>query len=239
MPSYLILLKSLFISCAALLTEIKEINEKKRKEDDVLIAIAAGNRRPIVPNMSFEYVDSKVHEDLYKIVKYSCGEVCSSSDQLDKVMKMWTTFLEPILGVQPRSHGSTDADLIKPKNGITKSSIATLGESNTTTDGVAAQQGHGDESKQQDQAPSGVVRLARLGKGVAADSQNGSHDADRTARRDDEASNIAPNGRVQAAAFITDEMSAVSTQNMPTERSAVQHNNIKANSEITPGLHFC
>ncbi|XP_047053944.1 paired amphipathic helix protein Sin3-like 4 [Lolium rigidum] len=225
------------LSVKSLLTEIKEINEKKRKEDDVLIAIAAGNRRPIVPNMSFEYVDSKVHEDLYKIVKYSCGEVCSSSDQLDKVMKMWTTFLEPILGVQPRSHGTMDADLIKPKNGITKSSIATLGESNTTTDGVAAQQGHGDESKQQDQAPSGVVRLARLGKGVAADSQNGSHDADRTARRDDEASNIAPNGRVQAAAFIIDEMSAVSTQNMPTERSAVQHNNIKANSEITPGMN--
>uniref|UniRef100_A0ACD6AMR1 Uncharacterized protein n=1 Tax=Avena sativa TaxID=4498 RepID=A0ACD6AMR1_AVESA len=225
------------LSVKSLLTEIKEINEKKRKEDDVLIAIAAGNRRPIVPNMSFEYVDSKIHEDLYKIVKYSCGEVCSSSDQLDKVMKMWTTFLEPILGVQPRSHGTMDADLIKPKNGIAKSSIATLAESNATTDGVAAQQGHGDESMQQDQAPSPVVRLVRLGKGVAADSQNGSHDADRTARRDEEASNIAPNGRVQAAALITDEMSAVGAQNMPTERSAGQHNNINGHSEITPGMN--
>uniref|UniRef100_A0ACD5VD60 Uncharacterized protein n=1 Tax=Avena sativa TaxID=4498 RepID=A0ACD5VD60_AVESA len=225
------------LSVKSLLTEIKEINEKKRKEDDVLIAIAAGNRRPIVPNMSFEYVDSKIHEDLYKIVKYSCGEVCGSSDQLDKVMKMWTTFLEPILGVQPRSHGTMDVDLIKPKNAIAKSSIATLAENNTTADGVAAQQGHGDESMQQDQAPSAAARLVRLGKGVAADSQNGSHDADRTARRDEDASNIAPNGRVQAAAFITDDMSAVSTQNMPTERSAGQHNNIKGNLEITPGMN--
>ena len=218
------------------MTEIKEINEKKRKEDDVLIAIAAGNRRPIVPNMSFEYVDSKIHEDLYKIVKYSCGEVCSSSDQLDKVIKIWTTFLEPILGVQHQTHDTIDADLIKPKNGIAKSSIATLGENNTTADGVAAQQGHGDESMLQDQAPSALVRLVRLGKGVAADSQNGSHDADRTARRDEEASNIAPNGRVQAAAFNTDGMSAASSQNMPTERPAGQH---KGNLEITPGLQFC
>jgi len=76
------------LSVKSLLTEIKEINEKKRKEDDVLIAIAAGNRRPIFPNMSFEFVDSKIHEDLYKIVKYSCGEVCSSSDQLDKVKNL-------------------------------------------------------------------------------------------------------------------------------------------------------
>ena len=186
----------------------------------MLIAIAAGNRRPIVPNMSFEYVDSKIHEDLYKIVKYSCGEVCSSSDQLDKVIKIWTTFLEPILGVQHQTHDTIDADLIKPK----------------IADGVAAQQGHGDESMLQDQAPSALVRLVRLGKGVAADSQNGSHDADRTARRDEEASNIAPNGRVQAAAFNTDGMSAASSQNMPTERPAGQH---KGNLEITPGLQFC
>jgi hypothetical protein len=35
--------------CAALLPEIKEINENKRKEEDVCFAISAGNRRPIVP----------------------------------------------------------------------------------------------------------------------------------------------------------------------------------------------
>ncbi|XBI23267.1 hypothetical protein VPH35_048546 [Triticum aestivum] len=214
------------LSTRSLVTEIKEINEKKRKEDDVLIAIAAGNRRPIVPNMSFEYVDANIHDDLYKIVKYSCGEVCGS-DQLDKVMKIWTTFLEPILGIPSRSHGAVDADLTKPKSGITKSGIANVAESNTTSlDGVAAQQGHGDESMQQEQAPSAVARLSRLVKGVAADSQNGSHDADRTARRDEEASNAALN-----------EVSAVSTQNLPTERSAGQHSHMKGNSETTPGVN--
>ncbi|XP_037403717.1 paired amphipathic helix protein Sin3-like 3 [Triticum dicoccoides] len=213
------------LSTKSLLTEIKEINEKKRKEDNVLIAIAAGNRRPIVPNMSFEYVDANIHDDLYKIVKYSCGEVCGS-DQLDKVMRIWTTFLEPILGIPSRSHGAVDADLTKPKNGITKSGIANVGESNASPDGVAAQQGHGDESMQQEQAPSAVARLSRLAKGVAADSQNGSHDADRTARRDEEASNAALN-----------EVSAVSTQNMPTERSGGQHSHMKGNSETTPGVN--
>ena len=74
-----------------LLAEIKEIHEKKRKGDAVLLAVAAGNRRPIVPNVSYEYVDSDIHEDLYQIIKYSCGELCSSSDQVDKVMRIWTT----------------------------------------------------------------------------------------------------------------------------------------------------
>jgi len=68
------------------LAEIKEINEKKRKGDAVLLAVAAGNRRPIVPNVSYEYVDSDIHADLYQIIKYSC-----SSDQVDKVMRIWTT----------------------------------------------------------------------------------------------------------------------------------------------------
>jgi len=79
------------LNAKVLLAEIKEINEKKRKGDDVLLAVAAGNRRPIVPNVSFEYGDSDIHEDLYQIIKYSCGELCSSSDQVDKVMRIWTT----------------------------------------------------------------------------------------------------------------------------------------------------
>ena len=83
--------------CTALLDKIKEIREKKRKDDDVL-AIAAGNRRPIIPHMEFEYSDSGIHKDLYQLIKYSCSEVCTT-EQRDKVMKIWTTFLEPMLWV--------------------------------------------------------------------------------------------------------------------------------------------
>lgn len=209
----------------------------------MLLAIAAGNRRPIVPNMSFDYVDSNIHEDMYKIIKYSCGEVCSSSDQLDKVVRIWTTFLEPILGVQPRTHGAEDADAVKPKSRTTKSGLATVGEINTTAAGAVAKHGH-DENIPQEQTPSS---LARMVNGVATDTQNGFHDVDRTARRAEEPSNTAVNGRVQGASPGTNEIPAVSTQNMPTERSAEnipvarteQHGNAKANLEPTSGIHFC
>ncbi|KAL5221863.1 hypothetical protein ABZP36_026576 [Zizania latifolia] len=230
------------LSTKSLLTEIKEINEKKRKEDDVLLAIAAGNRRPIVPNMSFVYVDANIHEDLYKIIKYSCGEVCGSSDQLDKVMRIWTTFLEPILGVQPRTHCAEDGDPVKPKSRTTKSGVAIVLEINATAAGSVAKQGHGDENISLEQTPSA---LARLVNGVAADSQNGFHDVDRTARRVEEPSNTALNGRMQGAASGTNEMPAVSTQNTSTERSAEyipvarteQHAHGKANLEPTSGVN--
>ncbi|KAI3875144.1 hypothetical protein MKW92_034901 [Papaver armeniacum] len=110
------------LSTKALIAEIKEINEKKHKEDDVLLAIAAGNRRPIIPNLEFEYSDPDVHEDLYQLIKYSCGEVCSSTEQLDKVMRLWTTFLEPMMGVPSRPLGAEDTeDVVKDTNGVTKS----------------------------------------------------------------------------------------------------------------------
>ncbi|CAI0627598.1 unnamed protein product [Linum tenue] len=104
------------LSTKALLAEIKEISENKRKDDDMLLAFAAGNKRPIVPNLEFEYSDPDVHEDLYQLIKYSCGEVCTT-EQLDKVMKIWTTFLEPMLGVPSRPHGAAEdtEDVMKAK----------------------------------------------------------------------------------------------------------------------------
>ncbi|CAH8257671.1 unnamed protein product [Arabidopsis lyrata] len=104
------------LSTKALLAEIKEISEKKRGEDDALLALAAGNRRTISSNMSFDYPDPDLHEDLYQLIKYSCGEMCST-EQLDKVMKVWTEFLEPIFGVPSRPQGAEDReDAVKSTN---------------------------------------------------------------------------------------------------------------------------
>lgn len=203
----------------------------------MLLAIAAGNRRPIVPNMSFEYVDSEIHEDLHKIIKYSCGEVCNSSDQLDKVMRIWTTFLEPILGVQTRTHGSDDPDLVKAKSRTTKSGLASIGESNAGA-GSVAKHGNGDESEQ------GPSSQARLANGAATDTQNGIHDADRAVRRGEEPSNTGLNGRLHSTVSAADEIPSISAQNMAfTERStenlaAVRIEQQKANLEFTPGLFF-
>lgn len=189
--------------CTALLAEIKEINEKKRKEDDVLLAIAAGNRRPLLPNMEFEYPDSEIHEDLYQIIKYSCGEVCTSSDQLEKVMKVWTTFLEPILGVPPRHHGVEDTeDKTKPKSHSSKTGVS--------NGGVADKKSNGDES--------------RVVSGDAAAVENGFHNVDRVGSRGDNAGNSGPHSRVHGITPTCDEMSGITMQTATIER--VMDNNV-------------
>ncbi|KAE9449196.1 hypothetical protein C3L33_18906, partial [Rhododendron williamsianum] len=93
------------LSAKSLVAEIKEIKEKTQKADDVVLAIAAGSRHPISPHQEFAYSDTDLHEDLQKLIKYSCEEVCTTKEQLNKVMRLWTTFLEPMLGISswPRS----------------------------------------------------------------------------------------------------------------------------------------
>ncbi|KAG2321569.1 hypothetical protein Bca52824_014782 [Brassica carinata] len=110
------------LSTKALLAEIKEISEEKRAEDDALLALAAGNRRTVCSNMSFDYPDPDLHEDLYQLIKYSCGEMCST-EQLDKVMKVWTQFLEPMFGVPSRPQGAEDReDAVKSTTNLSEGS---------------------------------------------------------------------------------------------------------------------
>ncbi|OEL14399.1 Paired amphipathic helix protein Sin3-like 3, partial [Dichanthelium oligosanthes] len=207
-----------------LLAEIKEINEKKRKGDDVLLAVAAGNRRPIVPNMSFEYVDSDIHEDLYQIIKYSCGEVCSSSDQVDKVMRIWTTFLEPILGIQHRDHGTEDAGMVKAKSRTRKVGLACGEKRNkaTANGAVAVKPANSDEA--------------------TADAQDGSHEADRTFRRGEDLPNAALHGRVRSTSPAVDKVATLTAQNISTKGSVgntdlspSEKNQGRANMELVPG----
>ncbi|GAB4839893.1 hypothetical protein Ancab_020602 [Ancistrocladus abbreviatus] len=123
------------LSTKALLAEIKEISEQQHKEDDLLLAIAAGSRRPAAPHMEFEYPDADIHEDLYQLIKYSCGEILTT-EQSDKVMKIWTTFLEPVLGVPARTQVSGDTeDVLKlKKNKAAKAG----GESGSSFNGSAS-----------------------------------------------------------------------------------------------------
>lgn len=99
----------------------------------MLLAFAAGNRWPLGPNMSFEYGDLDIHEDLYQIIKYACGELCNSSDQANKVMRIWTTFLEPMLGIHLRAHGDEDKDMVKLKRRIRKVALACGGKRHNAT----------------------------------------------------------------------------------------------------------
>ncbi|GAB2299874.1 hypothetical protein Dimus_033925 [Dionaea muscipula] len=113
------------LSLKSLVAEIKEIKENLQKEDDVLLAIAAGNKRPLFPHLSLEYTDFDIHEDLYKLVKFSSQELCNTKEQCNKIMKLWTTFLEPMLGVPSQLHRTDAGDDIDEamhhleRNGVT------------------------------------------------------------------------------------------------------------------------
>ncbi|XWS40811.1 hypothetical protein CRYUN_Cryun17cG0027500 [Craigia yunnanensis] len=116
------------LSAKSLVAEIKELKEKNQKEDDVLVASVAGHRQPLAPHLEYEFLDVDIHEDLHKLIEYSCEEMCSTKEQLNKVMRLWTTFLEPMLGVPPRPNGGEGADdagnAQNPAVNYTASSIA-------------------------------------------------------------------------------------------------------------------
>ncbi|KAJ0043449.1 hypothetical protein Pint_19374 [Pistacia integerrima] len=83
---------------AALVAEIKELKENKLAEDNVLFAIAAGHQQPVIPHQEYGYSDLSIHEDLYKLVQYSysCEEMCSAKERVNKAMKLWTTFFNKL-----------------------------------------------------------------------------------------------------------------------------------------------
>ncbi|XP_047310772.1 paired amphipathic helix protein Sin3-like 2 [Impatiens glandulifera] len=115
------------LSIKSLVTQIKEIKEKTHRVDDGSFSLMARNRYLIIPNLDYEYVDAGIHEDMYKLVKYSSKEVCSTKEQFNKIMKLWTSFLEPMLGVSSRSHGieGTNDDVKSRQPGPGASAFAT------------------------------------------------------------------------------------------------------------------
>ncbi|KAL6958690.1 hypothetical protein U1Q18_045413 [Sarracenia purpurea var. burkii] len=117
------------LSTKSLVSEIKEIKDKTQKVDDAVLAIAAGCRHPIIPNLEFDFWDTDIHEDLYKLIKYSCEEVCTTKEQLNKVVRLWTTFLEPMLGVPSRPRGSEGTeDVRKGRHHAGKGNKVSIGE---------------------------------------------------------------------------------------------------------------
>ncbi|KAL9226585.1 hypothetical protein vseg_002380 [Gypsophila vaccaria] len=111
------------LSIKSLVAEIKEIKENMQKEDVMLLAVAAGNTRPLVPHFKFEYSDTDIHEDLFKLIKFSCEEICSTKEQLNKVMRLWTNFLEPVLGCTLRAHGVDGVEGFKAQYRLARESM--------------------------------------------------------------------------------------------------------------------
>ncbi|CAH8327978.1 unnamed protein product [Eruca vesicaria subsp. sativa] len=81
---------SKYLSAKALVSEIKDLKKKSLKEDNV-------------PHLEYEYLDTSIHEDVFKLVHFSCEEIFSNKEKMSKVLKLWNSFLELMVGVPPRS----------------------------------------------------------------------------------------------------------------------------------------
>ncbi|XP_074368070.1 paired amphipathic helix protein Sin3-like 4 isoform X1 [Apium graveolens] len=126
------------LSSKALLAEIKEISKKQQDEDDVLLSIATGSRRPVIPNMEFQLPDPDIHVYVYWLIKKSCQYMCSD-EGFGRIMKVYTTLLEPMFGVSLHlQHAeNTEGDFVKAgvgANGFTPNT----GETDGSPIGVAA-----------------------------------------------------------------------------------------------------
>ncbi|XP_044505763.1 paired amphipathic helix protein Sin3-like 2 isoform X2 [Mangifera indica] len=117
------------LSTKSLVAEVKELRENKLAEHNVLSAIAAGHQQPVIPHLEYEYSDLSIHEDLYKLICYSCEEMYSTKEQVNKAMKLWTTFLEPMLGVPSQPNGVDGADSVGKGRHATNNSASSIVES--------------------------------------------------------------------------------------------------------------
>ncbi|CAJ2647756.1 unnamed protein product [Trifolium pratense] len=207
------------LSTKALLAEIKEINEKKLKEDDVLLANAAGNRRPIFPNLEFEYLDPHIHDDLYQLIKYSCGEVCTT-EQLDKVMKVWTTFLESMFCVPCRPQGAEDTeDVVVAKNNSGRNVAESDGSPGVGATIVNPKHintsRNGDECVPLDQSTSSKAWESNGDTGIREDK---CLDSDCTVRKSETCGSNPQHGNPDIIAFTPTELSGVNMQDLSGER---------------------
>ncbi|KAK7386922.1 hypothetical protein VNO78_27297 [Psophocarpus tetragonolobus] len=228
------------LSTKVLLAEIKEISEKKQKEDDVLLAIAAGNRQPIIPHMEFVYPDPDIHEDLYQLIKYSCGEMCTT-EQLDKAMKIWTTFLEPMLGVPSRPQGLEDTEDVV-KNNSTKSGNAIVdGDVSPVMNPKTLNKNrNGDESFPLDQSHSCKQWQTSGDNKVKEDNYL---DSDRSAHKTETLGSSTQQGKMHINASMPDEVSRVYKQDHSIERlvnanmsSGIEQSNRRTNVDNASGL---
>lgn len=199
------------------MAEIKELKEKQQKEDDVLLAFAAGNRQPVVPHLIYEYSDENIHEDVFKLVQYSCEEVCSTKEQLNKVMRFWTTFLEPMLGIVSRPNGpessEDDGKVRHPVMNYSSSSIAENGGSPGAVPAVLNSKqpksaSNGDENTSPDLANFCRVIVAN---GDSSAKQDSLHELDRVCK-DDPACNTLRLEKEQKDIDMTDRMSGFNIQ---------------------------
>ncbi|KAG7981890.1 hypothetical protein I3843_04G021300 [Carya illinoinensis] len=226
------------LSTKSLVAEIKELRETKQKEDDFLLAIAAGNRQLVVTHLDFEYSDISIHEDLYKLVQYSCEEVCSTKEQVNKVMRLWMTFLEPILGVPSRPHdieGTEDVGQSKlhPMN----CTVSSIGESDRSPGGDAVMMNSKQPKAGSNEMESTLSELAKfcgtMANGDLAKENN--YLNANNFRRDDADCNTLWPVKEQKDKNVTDKTSGLTAQIASGEQIAKSNASFATGAEISHG----
>lgn len=157
-----------------MVAEIKEIKEKQQKEDDIIQSIAAGNKHPLIPHLEFEYSDTGIHEDLYKLVRYSCEEVFSSKELFNKIMRLWSTFLEPMLGVTSQSHGTERVEDRKAGHNVRNFVAPKVGDGSPQRDSISINSRLPKSDKTEVEGRITEVKNVHRTSVVANDKENGS-----------------------------------------------------------------
>ncbi|PWA89313.1 histone deacetylase interacting domain, Sin3 [Artemisia annua] len=104
--AYLEELDSNIYSNEGLFKEINSIS-KQRSEKHELLQQVADRKTEHVPQMEFIYSDMDIHKDVYQFIRLVSVDICSS-EQFDKSMKLWTSFVEPFFGLLPQPAARND-----------------------------------------------------------------------------------------------------------------------------------
>ncbi|KAL0385641.1 UNVERIFIED_CONTAM: Paired amphipathic helix protein Sin3-like 3 [Sesamum radiatum] len=180
------------LSAKALLSEIREMSEKNLNEMKWSSVLVLDINSPLDLICNLKYPDPEIQEDLYQLMKYSCGEVCTP-EQRDKVMKIWTTFIEQVL--------AKSVDDITEKNGSPVDEAAHC----KTSDLSKAR----DERLPTEHPCSSRVRTAHGNCGVNADGSSG---ADNVASKSETLCSTPQNRHMQTDANMMSAKSWASKQ---------------------------
>ncbi|KAE8730232.1 Paired amphipathic helix protein Sin3-like 3 [Hibiscus syriacus] len=224
-----VLRKNSHIALPVILTRLKQKQEEwarcRYDFNKVWAEIYAKNYHKSLDHRSFHFKhfpDPEIHEDLYQLIKYSCGEMCST-EHLDKVIRIWTTFLEPMLGVLSCPQGAEDTeDVVKAKNNNVRSGSSSVGESEGSPGGGGAiNSKHANPSRHEDESiPPENSSSCRswLPNGDNGVKQDGSADMDSVGHKNVSSCDAPQQDRMQVSPSNGDEVARVSKQVRSSER---------------------
>ncbi|CAA0380964.1 unnamed protein product [Arabidopsis thaliana] len=238
------------LSAKSLLAEIKELKENSQNDDDVLLSISAGYRQPINPNLEYEYLNRAIHEDMFKVVQFSCEELCSTKEQLSKVLRLWENFLEAVLGVPPRAKGTDLVEdvVINPKTLDVNHSTSPNGEAAVSSGGDTARlasrklksAANGDENSSSGTFKHGIGLLNKdsTGKENLEDVEIANRDGVACSavkpQKEQETGNEAEKRFGKPIPMDISERAAISSISIP---SGAENNHCVVGKEVLPGAH--